>query len=57
MGGREGLYGYPYLKRLIQFWLGGWFKQIAKNNLAVVMKNQLVNHGGKKRLVFPFRRQ
>ena len=56
-GVREGLHGYPYLKRLIQFGPGGWVKQIAKMNEAVGEKNHVDKYGGKKHLVFPFRRQ
>ena len=29
-GTRDGLYGYPYLKHLIQLWPGDWVKQVAK---------------------------
>ena len=39
---REVLYGYPYLKHLIQLWPGDWVKQMAKMNEAVCMKNFLL---------------
>ena len=29
-GTRKGLYGYPYLKHIIQFWPGNWVKQTEK---------------------------
>ena len=56
-GTREGLDGYPYLKNLIQLWLGDWLRQIAKTNEAVCMKNRFTSNGGGKLLVRPFKRQ
>ena len=44
-GTREGLYGYPYLNHLIQFWPGDWVKQMSKMSEEVGMKN-LVTVGG-----------
>ena len=38
-GNREGLDGYPYLRRLIQLCPGDWAKQMADTNEAVDMKN------------------
>ena len=38
-GNREGLYGYTFLKHIIQLWPGDWAKQMAKMNEAVGMKN------------------
>ena len=54
---RYGLYGYPYLKYLIQFWPGDRVEQIAKINEAVGMKNIFIMDGGRKRLVFTFKSQ
>ena len=56
-GNREGLYGYPYLKHLIQLWPGDWVRQMEKMNEVVCMKNRFTSNGGGKRLVRPFRRQ
>ena len=56
-GVREVLDGYPYLKHLLQLWLGYRVKQMAKMNEAVGMKNRLMVSGGKKRLVRPFNSQ
>ena len=56
-GAREGLYGYTYLKHLIQLCLGDWVKQMEKTNKAVDMKNHFTMDGGGKRLVRPFKSQ
>ena len=56
-GAREVLYGYPYLKHIIQSWSGYWFKHMAKNNEAVGMNNRLTMDGGEKGLVHNFIRQ
>ena len=56
-GARDGLYGYPYLKHLIQLWQGDWVKQMAKNNEAIGMKHHFTVDGGGKLIVHPFRRQ
>ena len=50
-GTREGLYGYPYLKHIIQLWPVDSVKQIAKMNEAVGMKNHFTMDGGGNRLV------
>ena len=54
---RERLYGYTYLKYIIQLWPGDWVNQMKKMNEAVGMKNSLTKAGGGKRLVRPFIRQ
>ena len=46
-GIRELLYGYLYLKHIIQLWLGYWFNQMAKMNLQVAKENRLGNYGWK----------
>ena len=56
-GNREGLDGYPYLKRLIQLWPVDWVKQTAKMNEAVGTKNNFTMDRGGKRLVRPFKMQ
>ena len=58
-GVREGLDGYPYLKHLIQLWLGYWVNHTEKMNEVVGMKNFLLISGGNKqlRLVCNFTRQ
>ena len=38
---REGLYGYPYLKHIIQLWPGDWVRHMKKMNEAVGMKNRV----------------
>ena len=58
-GVREGLYGYNYLKHIIQLWKGDWVNQMAKLNEMVGMKNRFLMSGGNKRLrlVSHFKRQ
>ena len=56
-GTREVLYGYHYLKHIIQLWSGYWVKQMLKMNKTVVIKNRYTMDGGGKRLVSPFKRQ
>ena len=56
-GTREGLYGYPCFKHLIQLWTGDWEKQMEKMNEAIGMKNRVTVGGGGKRIVRLFRRQ
>ena len=56
-GTREGLYGYPYLKHLVQLWPGDWVKHTKKTNEAVGMESCLNMDGGGKWLVRPFKRQ
>ena len=53
----QGLYGYHYLKNLIQLWPGDWVKQMEKINEAVGMKNCVTVGGGRKRILCPFIRQ
>ena len=55
MGGiREVLYGYLYLKHLVQLWTGDWVNNMKKMDEAVAMKICFDMSGGKKRLVRPF---
>ena len=54
---REGLYGYPYLKHLIQLWPDGWVDQMAKINEAVVINNFYMINGGGVGVTRPFKRQ
>ena len=49
-GVREVLDGYHYLKHIIQFWVGDWFKHMENINEMVGMKNHLLMSGIKKRL-------
>ena len=56
-GTRKGLYGYPYLKHLIQQWPGDWVRQMAKMNEVVCMKTRVTTNGGGKRQVKNFKRQ
>ena len=56
-GTREGLDGNPYLKHLIQLWLGDRVKQTEKTNEAVVIRNRLMMNGWRKQLVRPLKRK
>ena len=53
-GIREVLYGYLYLKHLVQLWTGDWVNNMKKMDEAVAMKICFDMSGGKKRLVRPF---
>ena len=57
MGTKEGLYGYPYLKLLIQLCEGNRVNHMEKMNEAVGMKNRFAVDGGGKRVVRPFNRK
>ena len=56
-GNRKGLYGYPYLKHIIQLWPGDLVRHMKKMNEAVCMNNHLTMDGGGKLLVCPLKRQ
>ena len=57
-GGIQGvLYGYPYLKNLLQLWTVYLVKHMGKINEAVGENNFLDKSGGEKRSVHNFRRQ
>ena len=47
-GTREGKYGYPYLKHLIQLCPDDWLRQMEKMNEAVCMNNRVTMTGGGK---------
>ena len=52
-----GLDRYPYLKHLIQLWIGYCLRQMGKTNEAVCMKNSFTLNVGGKWPVKPFKRQ
>ena len=56
-GTSEGLYGYPYLKYLIQLCPSYWVKQMAKMNESVGTNNCFMVDGGGKRLVNHLKRK
>ena len=56
-GTREVLYGFSYLKHLIQLWPGDWVRQMKKINEVVGMKNSFTVDRGGKNIVSPFKRQ
>ena len=53
-GVREGIDGYPYLKRLIELWPGYWVEQLSKMNEEVDERNRHHKATGKRQSVQKF---